>query len=41
MSIMVHTKYIKYKILKDNKHCKYILTEPKNGSCCEYFLQYC
>ena len=26
----------KYKVLKDNKHCKYISIEPKNGSCYEY-----
>ena len=23
----------KYKILKDNKHCKYIPIEPKDGNC--------
>ena len=26
----------KYNVLKDNKYCKYITIEPKNGSCYEY-----
>ena len=33
---MVYTESIFKKILKDNKHCKYVPIEPKNGDCYAY-----
>ena len=32
----MHTKFIYKKVLEDNKHCKYIPIEPKDGDCCAY-----
>ena len=32
----MHTKFKYKKILEDNKHCKYIAIEPKDGDCYAY-----
>ena len=33
---LVHTKFEYKKILKDNKHCKYIPIASKGNECCAY-----
>ena len=33
---MIHTEFKYKKILKDNKHCKYIPIKPKDGDCYAY-----
>ena len=32
----MHTAFKYKKVLKDNKHCKYIPIEPKDDDCYEY-----
>ena len=33
---MMHTEFKYKKLLEDNKHCKYIPIEPKDGDCYAY-----